>query len=339
MKNLGFILRRLMAAVPVLAGMVVFTFILMRVLPGDPATFYASWPDATPEQIAALRAELGLDRPLYEQLVIYFRDALSGDLGTSLRTGQPVASDLMERLPASLELTIVALLLALLISIPLGVVAAIKADTPIDHAVRAFSTLGVSVPTFVAGLLLIYLFYFVIGWAPEPFDRIDIFVVRPPEVTGFLLIDSLLAGNREAFGSAFSRLILPSVTMALAVMAPLTRMTRASMIGVLGGDFIRTARAAGLSWWKINVVYALRNALIPVLTTVGLIFSFMLGANILVEKVFAWPGVGSYALNALLAADYAPVQGYVLLMGTLYVGVNLAIDVIYGFIDPRIEVA
>jgi peptide/nickel transport system permease protein len=333
-----FILRRLLGTLPLLIGVGVFTFILVRVLPGDPAAYYATGPSVTNEEMAQVRAALGLDRSIIEQLARYFRDIASGDLGRSLVTGQLVSRDLVERFPASFELTLVAMILALLISIPLGIIAAIRAGSWIDHVVRFIGTLGVSMPAFVAGILLIFLFYFKLGIAPEPIDRIDPFMLKPASVTGLMLIDSLIAGNFAAFSSAVGRLLLPALTMAIIVIAPLMRMTRASMIAVLGSDFIRTARAAGMNWWTVYVRYGLRNALLPVLTTIGLVISYQLGANVVVEKVFAWPGVGSYALNSLLATDYAPVQGYVLLMACVYVVINTSIDILYALVDPRIRV-
>lgn len=335
---LRFILRRVLGALPLLVGVGVFTFILVRVLPGDPAAYYATGPMATQEEIAQVRSSLGLDRPLPEQLVRYFKDVSVGDLGRSLVTGQLVSSDLRERLPASLELTMVAMLIALAVSIPLGVVAAIRAGSWVDHLARLIGTLGVAMPAFVAGIVLIFIFYFKLGLTPEPIDRIDPFTLKPLVVTGLLLIDSLLAGNVEAFRSALAHLLLPALTMAVIVVAPLMRMTRASMIAVLASDFIRTARAAGMGWWKVYVSYGLRNALVPVLTTIGLVVSYQLGANVVVEKVFAWPGVGSYALNSLLATDYAPVQGYVLLMAAIYVVINTAVDILHALTDPRVRI-
>lgn len=329
---------RLMSSLPALFGVLVFTFLLMRVLPGDPAVFFASGPQAGPEEIAMIRQQMGLDKPVPEQLVRYLGDVASGNLGRSLTTGQPVLEDLRSRLPASLELTFSALLLALLTAVPLGVAAALRPGSAVDHLVRFICALGVCVPTFVSGLLLIYLFYYVLGLAPDPTGRIDIFLSQPPVVTGFLLIDFALAGDWEGWIAAMRQLILPAVTMALFVVAPLARMTRASMLASLGSDFIRTAKSLGLPGRKVVVTYALRNAILPVLTIAGIVFSTMLGANVLVEKVFSWPGVASYALDALLSSDYAPVQGFVLLMASIFVAVNLTVDILYGIADPRVSV-
>lgn len=331
-----FVLNRTLAALPVLAGVVVFTFVLVRLLPADPAAFFASGPAMGPEEIEALRRELGLDRSILEQLVIYLRGLAAGELGRSLVTGQPVAADLVQRLPASLELTAVAFAMAVAVAIPLGVLAATRPDSPIDHLVRLVATAGVAMPTFVTGLLLIYLFYFLAGWAPDPTSRYDLFLPESPRVTGFLTIDTALDGNWAQFRAVCARLVLPAGTMALFALAPLMRMTRASMLAVLTGDFVRTARALGLSRGRILVVYALRNALLPVITMTGMVLSYMLGANVLVEKVFAWPGIGSYALDALVASDYAPVQGFVLTVAVIFVVLNLIVDLLYAVADPRV---
>ena len=226
-----------------------------------------------------------------------------------------------------------------MLAIPLGVVAALRSGSLIDHGVRLMCTLGVCVPTFVSGLILIYIFYYVLGIAPDPTGRLDVFrFSAPPRITGFLLIDSLLGADFDTFRAALGQLVLPATTMALFVLAPLARMTRAAMLAVMTSDFVRTARAMGLSRRRVVLVYALRNALLPVITIAGIVFSTMLGANILVEKVFSWPGVASYALDALLASDYAPVQGFVLLMATIFVFVNLTVDVLYGLVDPRVSI-
>lgn len=329
--------RRLVASVPALLGVVVVTFILMRVMPGDPAVFFASGPSAGKAEIEELRHKMGIDRPIPEQLVRYLGDVATGNLGRSMTTGQKVTTDMARRLPASLELTFAALLIALGLSVPLGIAAALRPGSAVDHAVRMLCTLGVCVPTFVSGLLLIYVFYYLLGWAPDPTARIDIFVSPPPDITGFYLVDYALSGDREGWRAAFAQLVLPAFTMALFVLAPLSRMTRASMLAVLGSDFIRTADAMGLSRRRVVLGYALRNALLPVLTITGIVFSTMLGANVLVEKVFSWPGIASYALDALLASDYAPVQAFVLLIAAIFVGVNVMIDILYGIADPRVS--
>ncbi|HKY01438.1 MAG TPA: ABC transporter permease [Burkholderiales bacterium] len=330
------ILRRLLGAIPNLIGVVVVTFILTRALPGDPAAFFAG-AAATPEAVEEVRKSLGLDRSLPVQFGYYVRDLFRGELGNSLSTGQPVIQELITRLPASLELTFLGLLLAAAVAVPLGIAAATRPNSWIDHLCRMLTTAGVSLPTFFTGLLLAYIFYYLLGWSPSPIGRLDPYFSPPDHVTGLYLIDSLLVGDFELWRVAAAQLILPAVTLALFVMAPLARMTRASMLGVLSSDFIRTARASGLSRPMILYTYAFRNALLPVVTTLGMVFSFLLGSNVLVEKVFAWPGIGSYAVEALVSSDYAPVQGFVLTMATMYVLLNLSIDIACSLLDPRVK--
>jgi peptide/nickel transport system permease protein len=331
------IARRLIAAVPSLFGVVVITFILTRALPGDPAAYFAGGA-ATAEAIEQVRRQLGLDRLLAEQFLHYLGDLGRGELGLSLTTGQPVLTEIAQRLPASLEIVLVALVVACAIAVPLGVLAAVRQGSWIDQVCRVITTAGVSLPTFFTGLLLAYFFYYLLGWAPSPMGRLDPMFSAPPTVTGFLLIDSLIAREGAVWWAAMKQLSLPVATMAIFVLAPIARMTRASMLGVLGSDFIRTARASGLTPITVLFAYALRNALLPVITTLGMVFGFMLGGSVIVEKVFGWPGIGSYAIDALTASDYAPVQGFVLTMGVLFVFVNLLVDLLYLVVDPRVSV-
>ncbi|MEM7006526.1 MAG: ABC transporter permease [Pseudomonadota bacterium] len=329
------ILGRLAQAIPVVMGVVVISFLLTRALPGDPAAYFAG-PAADEASIAEIREALGLDKPLIQQFFYYVGDLARGDLGTSLTTGQAVMTDLAARLPASLELTLVALLLSCAIAIPLGVLAATRPGTWVDHLCRVLVTAGVSMPTFFTGIVLIYVFYYLAGVAPAPLGRLDFIYLSPPHVTGFYLIDAALVGDWETWIGALKQLTLPATTLALFTLAPIARMTRAAMLSALSSDFIRTARAAGLGSRKVLYGYAFRNALLPVVTTLGMVFSFTLGANVLVEKVFAWPGIGSYAVEALVVSDYAAVQGFVLAMALLFVALNLIIDIAYALIDPRI---
>jgi len=333
----GMILKRLLGALPNIVGVVIVTFILTRALPGDPAAYFAG-PAATTEAIEQVRASLGLDKTMAHQFVLYLKDLARGNLGNSLTTGQPVVTEIRQRLPASLELTLCGLLIAVVVAVPLGVLAATRPGTWVDHLCRLLATAGVSLPTFFTGLLLAYVFYFLLGLAPSPLGRIDVSFSPPPAVTGLYLVDSLLARDLESFWASAKQLVLPALTMGLFVMAPLMRMTRASMLGVLSSEFIRTARASGLPRSQVLYAYAFRNALLPVVTTLGMVFSFLLGSNVLVEKVFAWPGIGSYVIEALVSSDYAPVQGFVLTMALLYVALNLAIDVLYVLIDPRVGI-
>ena len=331
------IIKRVSMAVPSLVGVVIVTFLLTRMLPGDPAAYFAG-PAATPQAIQEVRVKLGLDKPMIQQFGRYVADLAHGNLGSSLTTGQPVVAELRTRLPASAELTLFGLLLSVTIAVPLGILAATRPNSLLDHACRIISTAGVSLPVFFTGLILIYVLYYLLGWAPAPLGRLDVFYTAPPQVTGFYLIDSLIAGDPETFTAALKQLILPALTLGVFSLAPIARMTRASMLAVLSSDFVRTARANGLSSWTVIITYAFRNAMLPVITTLGMVFSFLLGANVLVEKVFAWPGIGSYAVEALLASDFAPVQGFVLTMAVMYVALNLMIDIVYGLIDPRVRV-
>jgi ABC-type dipeptide/oligopeptide/nickel transport system permease component len=330
------VLKRLATAIPSLIGVIIVSFVLTRVLPGDTASYFAG-PAATPQAIAEVRKQLGLDKSLPEQFAHYVADLAHGNLGNSLTTGQPVVTEIANRLPASGELTLLGLLLALSIAVPLGILAAIREGSWIDHLCRVIVTTGVSLPVFFTGLLLVYVFYFRLGWSPAPLGRLDVFYTAPPQVTGFYLLDSLIARDFETFRAAFAQLILPAATLAIFSLAPLARITRGSMLAVMGSDFVRTARASGLTAKTVILTYAFRNAMLPVVTTLGMVFSFLLGANVLVEKVFAWPGIGSYAVEALIASDYAPVQGFVLAMAILYVALNLMIDLLYGVIDPRVR--
>jgi dipeptide transport system permease protein len=331
------ILKRLMMAVPSLIGVVIVTFLLTRALPGDPAAYFAG-PAATKEAIEQIRVNLGLDKPLYQQFVRYVGDLAHGDLGNSLTTGQPVATEIRNRLPASAELTLLGLIVSMLIAVPLGIMAATRPNSIVDHTCRVIATAGVSLPVFFTGLILVYVFYYILGWAPAPLGRLDVFFSPPPNITGFYLIDSLIAGQGETFMAALKQLILPALTLGIFSLAPIARMTRASMLAVLASDFVRTARASGLTPFTVVVTYAFRNAMLPVITTLGMVFSFLLGANVLVEKVFAWPGIGSFAVEALIASDFAPLQGFVLTMAVMYVALNLLIDILYGVIDPRVRI-
>ena len=332
---LRLILKRLLAALPNLLGVIVITFLLTRALPGDPAAYFAGGA-ATKEAVEQVRAALGLDKALPEQFLLYVGALLRGDFGLSISTGQPVLQELLSRLPASLELVLIALVLSCAVAVPLGVAAASRPGSWVDQLCRLLTTAGVSLPTFFTGLLLAYVFYFLLGWAPAPLGRLDPMFSPPPQVTGLYLVDALLAGDLPLWWACGRQIVLPTLTMAIFVLAPIARMTRASMLQVLSSDFVRTARASGLSTTTVRIRYALRNALLPVVTTLGMVFGFMLGSSVIVEKVFGWPGVGSYAIDALTASDYAPVQGFVLAMGVLFVLLNLLVDVLYTLIDPRV---
>jgi peptide/nickel transport system permease protein len=333
---IGVLVKRLAVAIPSLVGVIIVTFLLTRALPGDPAAYFAG-PAATKEAIEQVRAKLGLDKPLIVQFGRYVVDLAHGDLGNSLTTGQPVGTEIRKRLPASAELTLLGLIVSVLIAVPLGIFAATKPGSIVDHTCRVVTTAGVSLPVFFTGLILVYVFYYLLGWAPAPLGRLDIFFSPPRSITGFYLVDSLLTGQWGTFIASLKQLVLPALTLGIFSLAPIARMTRASMLSVLASDFVRTARASGLAPFTVIVTYAFRNAMLPVVTTLGMVFSFLLGANVLVEKVFAWPGIGSFAVEALIASDFAPVQGFVLTMAILYVMLNLGIDMLYTLIDPRVR--
>lgn len=327
---------RLIGAIPNLIGVVVVTFLLTRALPGDPAAFFAG-AAATPEAVEQIREKLGLNKSLVEQFGLYLRDLAHGDFGQSLSTGQPVLTELVQRLPASLELTFFALLLATVIALPLGIMAATRPGSWIDHLCRLITTAGVSLPTFFTGLLLAYVFYFLLGIAPSPLGRLDPVFSPPKSLTGMYLIDSLLAGEGALFRACLAQLILPAVTMGIFVLAPLARMTRASMLGVLSSDFIRTARAKGLRPRTILFKHALRNAILPVVSIAMVQFGFLLGGSIVVESVFALNGIGLLAWNAIQRSDYPVVQAIVMIVAVVFVLLNFLADVLNVALDPRMR--
>ena len=329
-------LKRVAAALPVLAGVIVVTFILTRMLPGDPAAYFAGQSDSF-AAIEETRRAMGLDAPLPVQFWRYIAALAQGDLGRSFSTGRDVTTEILERLPASLELVFVAMLLGAGLAIPLGVWAAVRQGGMVDQVVRVITTAGVSLPAFFTGLMLIFLFYWALEWAPSPIGRLDLFSMPPPRVTGFFLVDAAVAWEWEAWRAAAMQMMLPAISLGLVTLAPIARMTRGAMLAALGSDFVRTARAAGLSPQRVLWRYAFPNAILPVLTTLGMVFSYSLGGAVLVEKVFAWPGVGSFALDALMQLDYAPVQGFVLVLGVLYVVLNLVVDLALLLVDPRIR--
>jgi len=327
---------RLLGALPALAGIVVVTFVMTRLLPGDPASYFAG-PAATPESIEEVRRQLGLDRTIAAQFVDYLVHLARLDLGRSLTSGQAVVSDLAARLPATLELTLAALFLATILGITLGFGAALRPGKWPDRLCTLVTIFGQALPTFFLGLMLVYVFYYLLGWAPAPMGRLEIFLSSPTEVTGFWTLDTLIEGDFDAFGGVLRQLVLPVLTLAMFGLGPIARITRSALLDMFQSDSIRTVRAYGLSARKVLWTYAFLPAAVPILNTIGMVSSFLLGANVLVEKVFGWPGVGAYAIESLLVSDFAPVQGFVLLMALIYVGVNLMIDLTAAAIDPRVR--
>jgi peptide/nickel transport system permease protein len=322
--------------VPTLFGVTLITFGLTYLLPGNPALVKAG-PLATPEHVAEMNRKMGLDRPVYVQYARYIGALLRGDFGESATTGRPVLRDFLQRVPATLELTLASLLVAVGAGVPLGVLAAVHRDGAIDHASRLLGVGGVAMPTFWTGLLVLYVFFYHLGWAPPPLGRISTGIQAPPAISGLYTVDAALTGNGRALLSALHQLMLPALTLGFSVMAPLTRMVRATMLEALQSDYVRAARASGLP--PRTVVYgdALRNCLIPVITLLGVIFGFLMAGNVVVEMVFAWPGVGNYAVTSLLTKDAAPIQGFVLFVALVYVLLNLTVDVVYGLVDPRVR--
>lgn len=334
MQYLNVVRTRLVFLVLVLLGVSLITFMISHLIPGDPARLIAG-DRATPEIVEKIREDMGLNRSLPEQYALYFRGILSGDLGTSLRTRRPVAQDLKLFFPATLELAFVALFLAAIAGIPLGVASAVWRDKPIDHIVRALAVTGISTPAFWLGLLLIVLCYGKLGWLPGG-GRIDQDIVRPDTITGFLLIDSLLAGNPAAFLSALKHLLLPALTLGFVHLGIVARQFRSAMLEEIQQDYVRTARANGLSERSIIFREVLPNALIPSVTVLGLALGDLLYGAVLTETVFAWPGMGAYVVNSIQALDFPAVMGFTIVVSFVYVLVNLAVDLLYMFIEPRI---
>ncbi len=331
-----YILRRLLLSVVTLFGVIVVVFFITRILPGNPAVVQLG-PYATPQLLAQTEKEMGLDKPLPAQFVDYVGKLAHGDLGKSWRTGQPVLKDLSQRLPATLELAFYATLIAIIVGLALGIPAAVFRGSWFDQIVRVFAIFGASTALFWLALVFIYVFYYKLGWAAAPLDRLDTGVTAPSHITGFLTIDSLLTGNWQAFQNAAYHLALPALTLAFVVSAPIIKIVRAAMLDQLNADYIRTAKTVGVPFTEILLHDALRNAMIPILTTIGIVFGYLMAGNVLVEMIFAWPGIGSYAWNALLNKDFEAIQGFVLLIASLYVGLNLLIDLLYSVIDPRIR--
>lgn len=339
MRFLGYAIRRLLWVIPVLLGVTLITFLLTRILPGNPIDRVAG-PYVSAEQKAEMLREARLDLPVVQQFYLYVRDlVVYGDLGVSYTTAQPVAQDLWERMPVSLELTTLGMLLAIGLALPLGIASAVAKDTWIDQLGRVLSVIGVSMPIFWLGLILLQVFFVKLGVAPAPLGRLSTSLIEPDRITGWLLIDSALVGDWEVFGSAAAHLALPVVIVAFTALAPLARMTRAAMIDALESDYIRTARALGLPRRVIIFQHALKNALIPILTMIAGVFGYALGGEVLVELVFAWPGLGTYSYNAILSSDFPAIQGFILLITLTYVLIYLVVDLLIAAIDPRVEYA
>ena len=334
---LRFLLSRIGLLIPTFIGVSIVAFSFIRLLPGDPVLLMAGERGLSPERHAELLKQFGFDRPIWEQYWDYLLGILQGDLGISIVTKKPVVAEFFTLFPATVELSLCAIVLAVMIGIPIGIIAAVKRGSFFDHTVMTTALIGYSMPIFWWGLLLIILFAGILQWTPVS-GRISLIYFFPP-VTGFMLIDSLLSGQDGAFRSAVSHLILPTIVLATIPLAVIARQTRSAMLEVLSEDYVRTARAKGLSPFRVVSVHALRNAMIPVITTIGLQVGVLLAGAILTETIFSWPGIGKWMVESISRRDYPVVQGALLMVASIIMLVNLAADMLYGLINPRIRYA
>lgn len=331
---LRYIIKRILQLIPVLIGVSIIVFLIMRVFSPDPAPIVLG-QHATAESTNAWREANGLNDPLYLQYFNFIKGFFVGDWGVSYYTKAPVLDEIFSRFPATIELAVCAMIFASIFGILIGVISAVKKNSVFDHIGMILALVGVSMPIFWLGILLIIVFSSTFHLLPSG-GRIDP-LMMPPHATGLFLIDTLLCGDFEEFGNALKHLVLPSLALGLYSMAIITRMTRSSMLETLKQDYIRTARAKGISERKIIVRHALRNAFIPVMTVIGLQLGMLLGGAVLTETVFAWPGIGAYTVNCILKSDFPVVQGVVMLIAIIFVLMNLIVDVVYAFLDPRIK--
>ena len=335
MRLLTYIFKRLLYLIPVLIGVTVLVFVISHAIPGDPARMMAG-QKASRQAVDNLRRSMGLDRPLPEQYLRYVLGLLRGDLGRSIRNQRPVADDLKDFFPATLELTLASMVLCLVVGLPLGIISAVRRNRPVDHVSRVFSVFGVSMPVFWLGLMLLLLFYRNLGWLPGS-GRLDMAVEPPVHVTGLYLIDTILEGSWGKFGNAVSHILLPAFCLSYVYLAIITRIVRSSMIAVLGQDYITTARANGIAEAVVVLKHALKNSLIPTVTITGLSIGELLGGAILTETIFNWPGMGKYVVDSVNFLDFPAIMGFTLVVSFAYVMINLAVDVVYALLDPQIQ--
>ena len=333
MNYLSFLVRRVLALIPVLFGVIVVIFLISHIIPGDPARLLAG-PRATDEIVAKIRADYGLDKPLHIQFFIYLKDMVRGDLGQSILTRRPVTKDLLRYFPATFELTTVSVLIASIIGIPLGILSAVYKDRIADHLIRIYSITGISMPVFWLGLLLLLVFYLRLGIAPDP-GRIS--GAAPTHITGLYLVDSILTGDFRALWSSITHLVLPSITLSWYALARIVRMARSSTLEVLDKDYIRTAKAKGLTMGPVLFKHALRNSILPTITVIGLLYGELLGGAVVTEIIFNWPGMAQYMVSSMKTLDYPAVMGVTLIITLAYVVANLLVDLSYGLIDPRVR--
>jgi dipeptide transport system permease protein len=331
----GFFLRRVALLIPTFFGASFVAFAFIRLLPGDPVLVRAGERGVSPERYAALLHQYGLDLPIWQQYLSYLGDLAQGDFGVSFATKRAVWSEFFTLFPATLELSICAIAVAIVLGIPAGIIAATRRGTAADHGLMTVALVGYSMPIFWWGLLLIIVFSGWLGWTPVS-GRIGLVYFFKP-VTGFMLIDSLISGQSGAFRSALSHLILPTIVLATIPLAVIARQTRSAMLEILSEDYVRTARAKGLAPVRVIGVHALRNALIPVVTTIGLQVGVLLAGAILTETIFSWPGIGKWMVDSIFRRDYQAVQGGLLLIALMVMLVNLIVDMVYGLVNPRIR--
>ena len=331
---LQYLIRRLLTLVITLLGIMVMTFFISLVVPLDPLAAIAG-PQAPQETVERLRVLYGFDKPIYVQFGRYVNRLFHGDLGTSFQTGRPVLEDILKYFPTTIELATLALLVAICVGIPLGVLSAVYRNSPIDHFSRVLSLIGVSMPVFWLGLVLLLIFYFKLGWFPEP-GRLDIMLIEPERITGFLLVDSVIARDWEVLWDAIKHMALPSTVLGLYGLAGIARIVRSSMLDVLSQEYIKTARIKGLSEFLVLTRHALRNALVPAVTVIGLTYGGLLEGSVLTETIFSWPGLGRYLATAFLTLDLNAVVGGTMLVAMSFCLVNLAVDLIYAFLNPKI---
>ena len=337
MDMLKFIAKRLLYLVVMLLGVATLVFILTKMIPGNPVTAHLSQRALNdPEVVAAFTAKHGLDQPYIVQYFYHIRNLLQLDLGTSIRTNTPVLEELLRAFPATIELALFAIVMAAVFGIFFGIISAIKRNSIVDQIVRAISVTGVSIPSFWFALLVMFLLYYKLGWFPGP-GRLSIAFSAPAHVTGMYVIDSLLEGSLPKAWDAFMHLVLPGSVLAAFTMGLITRTTRSNLLDVMSMDYIRTARAKGLSQSKLITRHALGNALIPVLTVIGLGLGNLLGGMVLVETIFNWPGVGQFAYQSVMSNDYPAIIGVSLLVALNYMVINTIVDILYGVIDPRVS--
>ncbi len=329
-----YIIKRVVQLIPVIIGVSILVFLVMHVFTTDPASIILG-QHATAEQVEKLREELGLNKPLYIQYFIFIKGVFKGDLGTSLISKTPVTREILSRFPATLELALISIIIASVFGIFMGILSAVKQNSIVDYFSMFVSLIGVSMPIFWLGLMLIVVFSVKLQLLPVS-GRITI-GMEPTHITGMFLLDSLITGNMGAFKDSLKHLVLPAIALASYSTAIIARMTRSTMLEVIRQDYIRTARAKGLFEKVVILKHALRNALIPITTVVGLQLGSLLGGAVLTETVFAWPGVGSYTIDAILKADYPVVQGTVMILATVFVMINLVVDLLYSYLDPRIK--